>query len=252
MLPEIDLFGLPLKTFGLCFALSFVVSGAVIARRLPEIGRPPDWAYEIVFAALIGGLIGARLYWAAENPSSIADDPIGGLFGGAGLTWYGGAIGGGIGVWLWARRKGFANLGLLDLCAPALALGYAVGRIGCQISGDGDYGSASGVPWAMAYPDGVVPTEEEVHPTPIYESLSMGLAAYVLWRLRDRLRPGGLFALYLVLSGVARLLVEFVRRNEAVLAGLTMPQVQSALLAIAGAAVLVAFARRPGGLALKA
>ena len=79
-----------------------------------------------------------------------------------------------------------------------LALGYAIGRIGCQLSGDGDYGSPWDGPWAMAYPDGTVPTDEEVHPTPIYETLAMGVVAYVLWRLRDRFRPGMLFALYLV------------------------------------------------------
>ena len=87
---------------------------------------------------------------------------------------------------------------LLDLAAAPLALGYAIGRIGCQLSGDGDYGRASDVPWAMSYPDGTVPTTEEVHPTPVYETLAMGLVAWLLWRWRDRFRPGVLFALYLV------------------------------------------------------
>ena len=105
-------------------------------------------------------------------------------------------------VLLWARYRDFLGLALLDLCAPALAIGYAVGRIGCQLSGDGDYGVASDLPWAMAYPDGTVPTTEEVHPTPVYESLAMGLVAWVLWRLRNSFRPGILFALYLVLAGL--------------------------------------------------
>ena len=99
------------------------------------------------------------------------------------------------------------------LRAVPLALGYAIGRIGCQLSGDGDYGKAWDGPWAMAYPHGTVPTHQTVHPTPIYETLAMGLVAYLLWRLRDRYRPGILFAIYLVCAGVERLLVEFIRRN---------------------------------------
>ena len=93
---------------------------------------------------------------------------------------------------------------------------YAIGRIGCQLAGDGDYGKAWDGPWAMAYPDGTVPTTEEVHPTPVYETLVMGLVAWFLWRMRDSYRPGGLFALYLVLAGAERFLVEFLRRNDPV------------------------------------
>jgi phosphatidylglycerol:prolipoprotein diacylglycerol transferase len=135
---------------------------------------------------------------------------------------------------------------MLDLAAPGLAIGYAVGRIGCQLSGDGDYGIPWDGPWAMAYPDGVVPTEVEVHPTPIYETLALGIATYVLWRLRDRLRPGLLFAVYLVIAGSERFLIEFIRRNEDVAIGLTQAQLLSLAMAIAGVAWLVAAARRPG------
>ena len=110
--------------------------------------------------------------------------------------------------------------------------------MGCQLSGDGDYGTESDLPWAMAYPDGTVATTDEVHPTPIYESLAMGLVALVLWQLRDRFRPGVLFALYLVLAGAERLLVEFVRRNDAVVAGLTLAQLVSVAMIAAGAAWL--------------
>ena len=113
------------------------------------------------------------------------------MFSGEGLVWYGGAIGGAVAVLLWARYRDFLGLALLDLCAPALALGYAIGRIGCQLSGDGDYGVASDLPWAMAYPDGTVPTTEEVHPTPVYETLAMGLIAWVLWRTAGPLPTGG-------------------------------------------------------------
>lgn len=244
MLPEIDLGPVSLKTFGMLFALAFVAVGLLLARRLQELGKPVDWAYEMAFAALLGGLVGARLYWVAQNWELARGDLVGSLFGGSGLVWYGGALGGAVAIVVWAWRRGMLGLGLLDLCAPALALGYAVGRVGCQVSGDGDYGKTWSGPWAMAYPDGEVPTSQAVHPTPIYESLAMGLAAMALWRLRDRLRPGVLFALYLVIAGMERFLVEFVRRNEAVLAGLTAAQLESlALLAVGGAWLVRARAR---------
>ena len=246
MKPSIDVLGLSVKTFGLCFALAFVVSGAIVTRRLKELGRPPDWAYEMVFAALLGGLAGARGYWLLGHLDELTDDPLGAILGGSGLVWYGGVLGGAAGVLLWARRRGMLNLELADLCAPALAMGYAVGRVGCQISGDGDYGKATDLPWGMAYPDGIVPTNDVVHPTPIYETLTMGLGAWALWRLRDAFRPGVLFALYLTLVGSERFLVEFLRRNEPVLAGLTEAQLVSLLLLAGGIAWLVRAARSGG------
>jgi phosphatidylglycerol:prolipoprotein diacylglycerol transferase len=244
MQPEIELLGFSLKTFGLCFGLSFVVAGLMVARRLKELGKPPDWAYEMVFAALVGGLIGGRLYWLVRNPENFSD--LAAVFGGSGLVWFGGALGGAAGVLLWAYRKGMFNLLLLDLCSPGLAMGYAVGRVGCQISGDGDYGSKTDLPWGMAYPEGVVPTNEVVHPTPIYETLAMGLAAWALWRARDAFRPGVLFAFYLVFAGTERLLVEFVRRNDAVVAGLTEAQLFSLVMLLAGLTWIVIAARSDG------
>ncbi len=246
MQPEIEFLGLSLKTFGMCFGLAFVVSGAVVGRGLVELGKPPDWAYEMVFAALIGGLLGARLYWILANLDEVRGDVIGGIFGGAGLVWFGGALGGAAGVLLWARRRGMFNLTLLDVCSPALALGYAVGRIGCQLSGDGDYGGPTDLPWGMAYPDGVVPTLDVVHPTPIYETLAMCLVGWVLWRSRHALRPGLLFACYLVLAGAERFLVEFVRRNDSVVAGLTEAQLLSLVMIVAGGEWLRRAARAGG------
>jgi phosphatidylglycerol:prolipoprotein diacylglycerol transferase len=140
------------------------------------------------------------------------------------------------------------SLALLDLASVPLAMGYAIGRIGCQVSGDGDYGKVSNLPWAMGYPHGTVPTPPgvKVQPTPIYETVAMGLVAWWLWRMRDRFRPGALFAFYLVLSGAERLLVEFIRRNNRVLLGLTAPQLESIGLVIAGMAWLAWMARRGG------
>ena len=248
MQPEIDLFGLSLKTFGLMFALGFVAAGAIIQRRLKELGRPVDWAYEITFSGLGGGLVGARLYYVVTHTGELADDPLGTLFGGSGLVWYGGALGGAIAILLWARWRGMFERRLLDVCVVPLALGYAIGRVGCQLAGDGDYGKAWDGPWAMAYPEGVIPTDVPVHPTPIYETLTMGLVAYALWRGRDAFRPGALLGFYLVAAGIERFLVEFVRRNENVALGLTSAQFTSLGLLVAGIAWLAVDARRPGGL----
>ncbi len=248
MQPEIDIGPLTLQTFGICFALAFVVAGLVIGKRLKERDKPIDWAYEIVFAALIGGIIGARLEYLIENWSDVSDDLLGNIFSGSGLVWYGGAIGGALGVFAWAAWRKMLNFGLLDLCSVPLALGYAIGRVGCQLSGDGDYGEPWDGPWAMAYPDGTIPTTEEVHPTPVYEALAMTGVAYILWRLRDRWRPGVLFALYLILAGLERFLVEFVRRNDAIVAGLTYPQLFSLVMIGAGATWMIVVGRR-GGLA---
>jgi phosphatidylglycerol:prolipoprotein diacylglycerol transferase len=234
MQPEIHVFGLTLQTFGIAFALAFVAAGAVIAARLRELGESPDDAYELIFSGLVGGIVGSRLYFMAQNWDEVSDDFFGSLFSGSGLVWYGGAIGGAIGVGWWAHRKGRLNVGLLDLCAVPLALGYAIGRIGCQVSGDGDYGEPWDGPWAMAYPNGSVATDVPVHPTPVYETLAMGLIAWGLWRWRDRLAPGVLFAVYLVAAGLERFAVEFIRRNDGVVVGLTAPQLESLVLVAAG------------------
>jgi phosphatidylglycerol---prolipoprotein diacylglyceryl transferase len=246
--PRIELGPLTLQTFGLMFAFAFLAAGLLVGRRLKELGKPVDWAYEMVFAALIGGIVGSRVYFLVQNFSEVRHDLLGNLFSGAGLVWYGGLIGGALAVIAWAWYRDFLGLRLLDLAAPALALGYAIGRCGCQLSGDGDYGKAWDGPWAMSYPDGTVPTEQTVHPTPIYETLAMGLGAWVLWQLRDRFRVGVLFAIYLLYAGAERFLVEFVRRNDSVALGRTTAQLESLGMMIVGAVWIYAVKRRHGSL----
>jgi phosphatidylglycerol---prolipoprotein diacylglyceryl transferase len=243
--PEIHIGPLDLKTFGICFALGFLASGVLIGRRFQELDRPVDWSYEMVFAALIGGLVGSRLDYILQNWDKVSDDLLGNIFSGSGLVWFGGAVGGAIGVILWAWWRGFLGWQLFDAAAVPLAIGYAIGRVGCQLSGDGDYGIHSDLPWAMSYPDGTVPTTDTVHPTPVYETLAMGLVGAVLWRLRDRFAPGVLFGLYLLAAGIERLLVEFIRRNDEVVAGLTQPQLISVALMALGAGIVVVRGRVP-------
>jgi phosphatidylglycerol---prolipoprotein diacylglyceryl transferase len=245
VLPEINIGPVTLQTFGICFAVGFIAAGALVWRRFDELGKPVDWAYEMGFAALLGGLIGARLDFILENYDDIKGDLLGNIVSGSGLIWYGGVIGGAIAVLLWAWWRGFLTLTLLDIAAPALAVGQSIGRVGCQVSGDGDYGKAWDGPWAMAYPDGTEPIDTPVHPTPVYETLALGLIALLLWRLRDRLTNGLLFALYLLLAGTERFLVEFIRRSSDVAIGLTQAQLISLVMMIAGAAWLLLAVRTP-------
>ncbi len=166
MQPEIHLGPLTLQTFGIMFALGFIAAGVVIAKRLKEWGKPPDWAYEMVFAALIGGLVGSRVDFLIQNWDEVSDDILGNIFSGSGLVWYGGVIGGAIGACLWARWRGMLNVSLGDLAAVPLALGYAIGRIGCQLSGDGDYGAALGRALGDGLPGGHGPDDRGGPPDP--------------------------------------------------------------------------------------
>ncbi len=235
---------LSLQTFGIFFALNFVAWGAVAHRSYKENGWHGDWAYETVFVGLLGGLVGARLWFVVQNYDEVRRDLLGNLFSGSGLVWYGGLLGGIVAVSAWARWRGVLSLRLWDIGGYCLPLGYAIGRIGCQVSGDGDYGIASGLPWAMPYPHGTVPTDVAVHPTPIYETVTMGLVAWWLWRMRHAYRPGTIFGFYLVLAGLERFLVEFIRRNDEVAGPFTAAQV-SALVALAlGVVWLTVLARR--------
>jgi phosphatidylglycerol:prolipoprotein diacylglycerol transferase len=252
MQPEIHLGPLTLQSFGLMMGLGFVVAGLLASKRLKEIGRPADWAYEMIFAALVGGIVGARLWSVVENWDEAKDDLLGSIFSGTGLVFYGGLLGGAAAVLGWAKWRGVLDLKTLDLAAAPLAAAYAIGRIGCQLAGDGDYGKAWNGPWAMAYPDGTVPTTQDVHPTPVYETLTMGLVAWFLWSRRNKYPPGGLFALYLLLAGTERFLVEFLRRNERVAAGLTVAQFIALAMMVGGGLWFLRLRQRTSGVPVPA
>src|SRR3954470_775132 len=139
MQPELHLGPLTLQTFGIAFGFGFIAAGLVLTKRFRELGLPGDWAYEMVFAALLGGLIGARVDYLIQNWDKVSGDLLGNVFSGSGLVWLGGVVGGAIGVTLWAWRRRWLGLALLDTAAIPLALGYAIGPIGCPLSGGGDY-----------------------------------------------------------------------------------------------------------------
>ena len=239
--PEIHIGPLDLQTFGICFALGFLAAGAIVSRRLRELGKPRDWAYEIVFAALIGGLVGSRVDYLIQNWDEVSDDLLGNIFSGSGLVWFGGLVGGALGVVLWALLARLADLAdarrLLRPAGrrlrdrpdrlPALGRRRLRHRVRPAL-GDGVPGRH------RADHRGGAPDARSTRRSP------MGIGALVLWHLRDRFAPGVLFGLYLILAGGERFLVEFIRRNDAVVAGLTQPQLISlALLALGAAIVLV-------------
>ncbi len=217
------------------FLVAFLVVRADVLRR----GLPRDLAYDIVLYAYTGGWVGARLFLIPTAWDIFVADPIAFLLSGSGWVWYGGVIGGGLALWILSRRRGLSMLQLADITSPGLAIGLAIGRIGCHLSGDGDYGVPTDLPWGMSFPNGVVPTTERVHPAPLYEMIvCVGLFIY-LWR-RQRQNPptGDLFAHYLIVSGITRLLIEFIRRNPAWIFGLTTAQVISVVLIGLGVVLL--------------
>ncbi len=224
-----------IESLGVMAILATYAAGLVLRSELRRQTSSGDAAFALAFAAVLGGLGGARIYYLVEH---LADQGASSLSG-IGFTWYGGFLGGAAAVLFVARRREIPTNVLVGAMAPALALGYGIARIGCQLAGDGTYGTASSLPWAMSYPHGIVPISERVHPTPVYETLASLVIFAVLWRLRHRLDPWRIFALYLLLSGLERFLVEFIRRNQDVVLGLTQPQL-FALTFIGGGVVLLA------------
>ena len=181
----------------------------------------------MIFAALVGGIVGSRALLRRPELRRGQGRPARQPLLRLGLVWYGGAIGGAIAVLLWAWWRGFLGLTLLDLCAPALALGYAIGRFGCQLSGDGDYGKAWDGPWAMAYRDGTVPTDRRSTRPRSTRRWRWGSAPGCSGSCATASGPGSCSRIYLVYAGTERFLVEFLRRNDDVALGLTPAQLES-------------------------
>lgn len=226
----LDLGVLELTSYGVSKVLAAVVAGVLLGRELRRHGRDPEAAYGLVLAAVAGGFVGAKLYYLLEHADNLSLRS----FGGSGFTWFGGFVGGALATALAARRRAISFSLVAGMAAAPLAFAYGVGRLGCLLAGDGTYGTPTDLPWAMSFPNGTVPTLQEVHPTPLYEALAAFAIGALLWRLRRRLSPLALFGLYAVLMGLARFLVEFVRLNDGVLLGLSQPQLWSLVLVLFG------------------
>ncbi len=256
MIPNlIEIGPIPIRSFGLMVALALFAGALRLAISFKRYGLDPHLAERYVTAAGISGLIGARLWFIAENWSDTRHDLVGALLSSAGFTFYGGFIIAAVVVYLLARRDKTDISKLCDALGPCLALGYAVGRLGCQLSGDGDYGIRTTRWWGMSYATGVVPTlpGELVYPTPLFES---SIALLVLWILssvevRATLLSGRFqrFGLYLVLISIERFFVEFLRPNVKLLSNLSEAQLIAMGLGVFGVILLSAGAikGRDGG-----
>jgi phosphatidylglycerol:prolipoprotein diacylglycerol transferase len=245
---------LTITGYGLMMMVGFLVAGWTIQRHLRQRQLNEDYAADIVVAAVIGGILGAKLWYVGLTQD------MGALFSRGGLVWYGGFLGGVAGVAFNSIWKKVPVRLTMDLCAPAVAVGYAMGRVGCFMVQD-DYGIPTNLPWGMKFPEGLpastaqnlnaqfgVPIPEgvssfellAVHPTQLYEVTIMMLIFLLLWRLRfHRKGTGWLMGLYLVLAGLERFGIELLRaKDDRIFGAFTIAQVTSLALVLAGLVIM--------------
>ena len=242
---------LTVYSFGVFMALAALTAAWVVSAELKRHHLNSELASTIVFAAAVGGLVGARLLFIVEEWQGFLAAPWRYIFTGAGFTWYGGFFGGAVAVSWVAKKNRIPWLVAADIAAPALAIAYGVGRLGCHVAGDGDWGAVTDVPWGVQYTNAIIgwvdpntgipyPAGTRVHPTPIYEFIEAVIVFAVLWALRNKnYAPGTLAWLYLILSGFARFLVEFWRINPALALGLSEAQWFSLALMALGLVLLM-------------
>lgn len=256
MYPELFQFGpFTVYSYGLMLGIAFIVASYLLSKEFQRKNLDQNLATEVTLLAIIFGIVGSKLLHLIENWSAFINDPIGMAFSPGGLTFYGGLILAIIAIWIYVKRKKIPFLYVADAAAPSLAIAYGIGRIGCHLAGDGDYGIPTSLPWGTNYengtvppsvmfrdsdisatfPNGIVPDNTPLHPTPIYEFLVGILIFYVLWKLRKKhWQDGQLFIIYLIASGISRLMVEFIRLNPRLLFGLSEAQLISLGLILIG------------------
>jgi len=249
MYPFIPIGHWNLPTFGLMLWFA-AVAGAVVMDRGFRRAKITADAVGMVAVAVIAGIVGAKLWHVIDTPSEFRILGWKVLWDSAGFAWFGGLVFGIAALLIQGKLAKIGALRTLDLAAPAAALGYGIGRIGCFLSGDGCYGIETKLqfPWGMSFPNGLEPTAPgvRVFPTPLYELAAGLLIAWILWRRAGKPHPtGAILGYYLVLSGIARFSVEFIRRNPHILWGLSNAQLASLGSVLAGAALLFWTARRP-------
>ncbi len=251
---NIHLGPLTVTGYGLMMMVAFLVAGWLISLELVRRRLNTHYASDIVIAALVGGVVGAKVWYTV-----LTGDPAA-LFSRGGLVWYGGFLGGVVFVLANGWRLKVPARWTIQLCAPALAAGYAIGRVGCFLVGD-DYGGPTTLPWAVSFPEGLPPstaanlagfrvalppgtdpsTLMAVHPTQLYETLIMLVGFMLLWQWRKRAwGTGALLGVYLMMAGVERFFVEIFRaKDDRFLAGFTVAQLTSVLLVLAGTALFL-------------
>jgi phosphatidylglycerol:prolipoprotein diacylglycerol transferase len=229
-----------ITSFGVLVAIGALAGIWLFQRELARRALPES-AVDAGIAGVLGGLVGAKLLWTLEH---VGDEPVANLLlSRGGMSWFGGLVGGvAAGIWM-LRRRGVPLMAGLAAASPGLALGHGIGRIGCFLVGD-DYGRPTDLPWGVAFPEGLPPTEVPVHPTQLYELALLLPVTWLLIRWRSRGVPDQVvFGRYLAMAGVIRFAIEFVRVNEPVAGPLTLAHLISAAIALAGVALLTTATR---------
>lgn len=237
MYPELFRIGdFAVTSFGLFVALGALAGLWVFHRELVLRQLPAD-ALDGALLGVAAGLAGAKLLYVLEH---LGEEPFAALaLSRGGMSWFGGLAGGVGAALLLFRIRGYRILPIISASTPALAIGHLLGRIGCFLVGD-DYGRPSDLPWAVAFPKGLPPTDVPVHPTQIYEAIFLGFLAWALMRWRRRgVRDEVVVGRYLALAGFARFLIEFIRINERVALGLTVAQWGTLAMMVFGVWLLV-------------
>jgi phosphatidylglycerol:prolipoprotein diacylglycerol transferase len=253
-------------SYGLMMALGFLAADFVITSECRRRSMHPDYASSLVVWAAIAGIVCSRLYFVADHLSLYEHDPWAIILSGSGFVWYGGLMGGLLSSYFVSRRYKVDFRTTADMAGPALVIGQALGRIGCHVSGDGDWGMPTKLPWGVAYPNAIVGWNGNtvlqldnqnhlvsaffpgvrVHPTPIYEAIVYTLIFLFLWSIRKENKvPGRLFFLYLILAGAARFLVEFLRVNPRVFHGLSEAQLIAIAMMVLGSSLYLYFVILP-------
>jgi phosphatidylglycerol---prolipoprotein diacylglyceryl transferase len=237
MLPILFRIGpIEIPTYGLCLATGILLGWFYFFRQFPKSANK-DVLGNLLLYSVFSGLLFSRLNYIAEHAGEInnAKDFFAMLISRSGLTVYGGILGGIATAYVYARKHHLPVMQIMDAGAPAVCIGYFFGRLGCQLAGDGDYGSPSNLPWAMAYPHGTVPTIQRVHPTPLYEMLAYAIIFAILVQLKKKELPAGrIFFVFLILAGIERFAIEFIRLNPVIAWGMTEAQIVSLALVVIG------------------
>ena len=251
-------------SYGLMMALGFIAADIACTSEFQRHGFKGEWASTLILWTAISGVAGSRVYDIFDNWHYYAANPSQMLLSGAGFVWFGGLAGGVVASYIVARHYRIPWPVLADMAAPGLVIGHAIGRIGCLLSGDGDWGTVSNLPWAMAYPKAIVGWTGRtvmvlssgntlvaapgctstgcapwvrVHPAPVYETILYTGVFLVLWAVRKRINiDGQLFYLYLIMAGACRFAVEFIRVNPRVLWGLSEAQLIALMMVLIGLA----------------
>ena len=239
MFPIIWQFGhFELRSYGVLFALSFLVAVWLAGREAARKGLDPHLIHDFAFYALIGGIIGARVYFVLfSDPLHYLENPWEILAiwrGGIGVI---GSLIGGFLIAIWfAKKKGIPLLKLADVLAPAIPLGQALGQFACLANGD-SYGKPTDLPWAITYTDprSMAPLNVPLHPIEFYEMGAYLAVFLVVWMTRKRFQVDGFsFLTYLAAFGVARFFMEYFRGQPAIFAGgIPAAQVFGAVMVLA-------------------